>query len=95
MECASHTDAQISSLITTMSRNVTVTVTANGEETTNDVVMIDGDDARGIERAVQASKEQAMGRLNGLMRARGVLVDAARESDGEENDEEDDGQDSI
>jgi hypothetical protein len=30
-----------------------------------------------------------------LMRARGVLVDAARESDGEENDEEDDGQDSI
>jgi hypothetical protein len=95
MECASHTDAHISSLNTTMSRNVTVTVTANGEETTNDVVMIDGDDARGIERAVQASKEQAMGRLNGLMRARGVLVDAARESDGEENDEEEDGKDSV
>jgi hypothetical protein len=78
-----------------MSRNVSVTVTANGEETTNDVVMIDGDDPRGIERAVQASKEQAMGRLNGLMRARGVLVDAARESDGEENEEENDGKDSI
>ena len=74
-----------------MSRVVTVTVTANGEDATTDRVTIDDDDARGLERAVQASKAQAMARLHGLMHERGLIVDAAREDDDDDDDDDDEG----